>query len=264
MAGRRVIELPNGAQKFRAALCVDLPSDIHIRVRPPAGGTFSSRAEFETALQIRGLRQDRVIRALQHPEVQRCLHAAAAEGAIVEIARGFAMMVFSEEHTPSDLRQNLANDLARAFDIAWRSPWENVVQTLGLVWNRAQLSGVVEDVSMTASEVATPEGWRVEIIGQLDPPLDEGFKVVRGKGGMKVGDLMLDAVLRVEAADPDQARALLNRPGVRTGLLELIHGHPASRITHTEIVVSVARWLTDEELQRYLPMVAALARALRP
>ena len=246
----------------RSPLEVALPDDIYVALRPAAQGVYTSRAAFEDALQIRGLRQDRTIQAIQDPRVRAGLDAASEARATVCIERGH-LVVETQSPIEASAHQALADQLARDFDAAWRIPWSGAAHALGLTWSGPHLSGVVDEIPITASEIATSGGWRVELRGRLEPALPLTLKIARGSGGLPSGDLMLDAAFRIEAKDAEQARALLGRDGVRALLLELIHPDPRSRVTEDGIFVSIPHWIPDDELQRSIRMVTHLARCLR-
>jgi len=255
-----------------APLLVNLPSDIRVTLRRPREGQrFRTRAEFEQALGVHGLRQDRVIRALHHPEVETALAACTAAGATVNIAHRKVVLTVThlsatdaKDEQPDPVLDALAKDLAAAFDCGWRTPWEAITTEFGLIWDGATVSGVIDGIAIAAEEIPTQAGWHIRIRAQLPLHMADGFRVRRGSGGLKTGDLMLDTALRIETTDPAQARQCLTRPGLREPLLELIHGHPASEVSETEIVVHVTHWLNASELKRHLKMIVDLAQKLQP
>jgi len=251
-----------GAGTVVAQLHVNLPTDVVVVIGQLEPGY--SRAAFEEALMVRGLRQDRVIRALHHPSVDEAIRTLTALDAAIHIDKRRILIDLDDPKHPHLLVLEWVAKLAHAFDHAWRLPWEDARETLGLEWKGADLIGVIDDVPIRASEIPTPTGWRIEIAAELHPPLAQGFLIRRGSGGMDTGDMMLDAALRVQSSTPEQTREMLNRPGVREPLLELIHGHPASRVSTDGIDFRSDRWLSGEELVLHIRMAVTLALGLRP
>ena len=270
IAGRQVDYRPYGLNDHEsggvatASLFVRLPADVEVRIGEELRGNgFFSRADFESALQVKGLRQDRVIRALHHPRVDRALRAALVSGAAVRIEKRRVWLGLDDARQPQQTLLSLAAEVAEAFDAAWRLPWEDARTSLGLTWHGEDLIGTVDDVQIRAAEIPVPMGWRVEIEAELTPALAPGFSVTRGVGGIEVGDLMVDSVLCIQSSDADEARRLLTGPSVREPLLELIHGHPRSQITRDAIDFQTDSWLGSDELVRHVNMLVTLALALR-
>ncbi len=271
IGGRKVDFSPQGPNDTSgsglatAQLHATLPEDVRIVIGEELrGNAFYTRMEFEAALSIYGLRQDRVIRSLHQDGMDRALREAVVLGATVCIHQGRVWLNVEATNQPREIVLLRAAELAAAFDIAWRVPWEQAANDLGLEWVSGQLTGTIEGVPIVAVELPTADGWQIYITAAFAVPLPLGFHVARGSGGMQIGDLMLDSALRVTSPDHDQARELLLKPGVREPLLELIHGNPPSEINSACIQFETQTWLSGEELVRHVRMIVALARSLSP
>lgn len=173
--------------------------------------------------------------------------------------------------------------LAKALGAAVQFPWMELAERTGLALRQTG-GGVRFDGSVDGLRVA----GRV-LLGRSDPGTHTTVRVtlpatmpamgislldrtqLRGDRpdadlGLRLGDPVLDGLIRVDAREPDRARALLTGPialetDLHGKLLAAIHGHPGSVVTSREVRV-VSPGSTAEHAGELIDQALDLARAL--
>ncbi|MCB9766429.1 MAG: hypothetical protein H6739_42035 [Alphaproteobacteria bacterium] len=169
----------------------------------------------------------------------------------------------------------LAQVLSEGFAVGWRAVARERGLTLSFTDGDALapvLRGVIDGVTLQVrvTERFSSDTRLVTVIrGELDHPMPAGLHVVRegtGRGGSPWRVTLHDPVLRslvdVYASDPDETRALLSHEGLHGPLLEVVHGHPGSQVTH-EAVVLVYGGVDGASMGERIDGVVRLVKVLR-
>lgn len=230
-------------------------------------------------LRVKGLDPEAVVEVLGWPDVRDRLHLLLRAGRYSRIEAG---RVILEEQGTKDIHldQHLAEgvSLAKALGEAVQAPWLALGARFGL-----QVEGEGGGVDLSG-EV---EGMRVQVrvqVGRADAgpqtvvriTLPEGLPrmgislATRGEDaapGLRLGDPVLDGLVKVEARDEQAARALFAGPEAAAAdlhgkLLAVVHGRPGSVVSGQELRV-VGPGATAAHAAVLIDEGLALAVALR-
>lgn len=228
-------------------------------------------------LRIKGLDPEAVREVLAWPAVRERLYVLlqASQHSRVEAGR-----IILEEQGNKDLQleRNLAEGaaLAEALAEAVQAPWAALAARTGLVLEgsgggvdlRGEIDGLRVEARaqvgrgdagpQTVVRITLPEG-----LPRMGISLSE-----RGgeSGGLRLGDPVLDGLVKVEARDDQAARALLTGPVAQAAdlhgkLLAVIHGRPGSVLSGRELRV-LGPGATADHVGALIDEGLALARAL--
>ncbi|NOY27892.1 MAG: hypothetical protein GXP62_18670, partial [Oligoflexia bacterium] len=235
-------------------------------------------------LRIRGVDEDVIRQVLKDGGVRPILPRLVTADPHSRIERDDVVL---EEKGRKDARleHNLgtAVALAKALGAAVQQPWMDLAERTGLALRQVD-GGVQFDGSLDGLRVA----GRV-LLGRSDPGTHTTVRVtlpatmpamgislldrthLRGDRpdadlGLRLGDPVLDGLIRVDARQPDKARALLTGPialetDLHGKLLAVVHGHPGSVVTSREVRV-VSPGATAEHAGELVDLALDLARAL--
>lgn len=229
-------------------------------------------------LRVRGVDEDAVRQVLSDPGVRALLPELLAASAHSRIEQGTVVL---EERGRSDGRLDhhlaAAAALAKALSAAVQSPWEQLAQRTGLSvqgsGGSVDIEGQIDGLQVRARVQVgrSDEGPQTVVRVTLPDRVPALGVSLADRGspdqGLRLGDPVLDGLIRVDAEDPAQARALLTGPAaleqdLHGKLLAVVHGHPGSVISGRELRV-VGTGATADHAGRLIDEAIALAWALR-
>ncbi|RME28774.1 MAG: hypothetical protein D6798_01600 [Deltaproteobacteria bacterium] len=240
--------------------------------------------KLDRRFRFKGCCTDEVRRAMTDVRVQKALHEMLGMASSSRVQAGVVIVERRGTRHGPELEQMLevATRLSRALATAFREPWVLLAQDRGLDLDETGaatvLKGRVDGIGSEGVPVSIrvrrgPEHVGTHLRVGLPRPLPGKltlFLKEEGKegGGIGLGDLVLDTAVQAAAIDPDAGRRLVAAADpaddIHGLLLGLLHGHPGSRVTATEIVLIDSRVdpvLAGEWLDECLALAAALGRA---
>ncbi len=160
--------------------------------------------------------------------------------------------------------------LARALaEVPWR-PLRHLAEVHGLALQDEAQSvvarGTVQglDLSIRIGRHPDHRGWYTTVTIRLPVPLPDGLRATRRedqRGGIRLGDPVLDRLLLVEGTDQARTADLLRDDDLRGDLLAVVHGHPGSSLAHGTIELTLPGVALDT-LAQALDEALALGRSL--
>jgi len=252
---------------FLARFWPPLPS--RLRVRTPnvldRVGHFFDGASLDGPLLMAG---NEVVRRLITPPVQRGLTAMGQVGS-VRLESGVLRASRPGRMVAHGAALAEAVQVCAELVAGWQVRHQEL-EALGLSGTDRPgfWVGEVEGVRLEVFEARKRSRYSCFVRAPLLRPLPPETRVIRGRknrppprSARPLGDMILDPLLVASSSDMPALSARLSRPVVHGPLLEIVHGHPGSRLTETHI-----------ELRRRgpvlgtcdVPLVVELHRALHP
>lgn len=156
----------------------------------------------------------------------------------------------------------LGAKLARRLEDLRRAPWAEAASRLSLTLDptathlRGEVHGEDIEVRLTPGKPG-----RTVISSRLHRELPDGTRISRqGSGGVELGDPILDGALHIEG-HPPTLKELLCNDETRALLMTVVHGYPASIVSHQAVVLRAKGQLLVD-LEQAIRDVAALSQRL--
>lgn len=226
---------------------------------------------FDQALHIHGADKAAVRALLTDPAVQAAIRGVL--GTFGELLITPRTVVTHQQGPLFDdvaLKVNRAVALAVALRDRFEAPWKALGEAHGLTAvdtpDARVFEGEVGGASVRVEQARLAGGdvpLRVRVV--LTRPLPPGTELVhidRGKGpSAALADPILGAQVHAVSTDPDALSTRLSRDAVRGPLLEVVHGHPGSRVTSEAVELLVVPAPLDPKPA--VDLALELERALR-
>ncbi len=163
-------------------------------------------------------------------------------------------------------------ELIRALDGALSRPWSRMAEREGLSLRRSRRRTRVEgqwgglNLTAVADSGGGGDPCRSRIQVGIPGELPRGLWITRRDedapaGCLDLPDPVVGHMLCVRCQRPELAVELLDDDDLRAALLEVVHGHPGSRVQGDAVVLEVDQFL-GEAIEEKVAMAVNLARAL--
>lgn len=232
--------LPPGLELQRAILGGAL-------VRPGRRRHLTGNKPVDRALAIYGPDTPMLAALAADPRLQDALAHAVHTGMLVQLREG-RLQVDRVGRGQRDLRERLdaVLALAQALAHAAEAPWRDAAARfdLGLQrvdtrirLQRSDAMGTL-DVGTRLDEAELPTRVTLRFSEPLGPPFSvTGPGEGPWPGQLRLGDPVLDGMVRVSSRSPETTREILRRAEVRGALLAVVHPYPLSRVTESLVVL---------------------------
>ena len=215
-------------------------------------------------LRFRGASESTVVSLCDDDDLRSALRILANYTSYSKIS-GEEITVEQRGLMTESIAQLLSDALriAETLDTARIRPWQDAAQQLNLALSerdtRLVLSGEHRGHTLKISADLKADTTTITLPLSGMPA---GLSLVAGsKGGLTLGDPILDGMLTVSGHNPEAVRMLLQDDELRGVLLAVIHAWPGSSVTANRIMLSLPTTAT-EGLQERLEEVTTLASRL--
>ena len=228
-------------------------------------------SELDPKLWIRSPkgREDTVRRLLMQPDVERGLKAIVDADIRLALKKQELTLLFRGHHLRvGDRGLALGAQLVSALDRAIGDPWQILaeVSTLTLNAQKTCLEGHYGGVAIRA-EIRPPKekkSLHTRIYAWIDPPLPADTSVrhkAKLTDGHELDDAILDKMVRAKSSDLAALRERICTDDARGPLLEILHGHPNSKLGSDKIMLWV-RGHVGVDLQAHVDNIVDFVQAI--